>query len=372
MDLYIARDELIRGLARVQGIVERRPTTQVLSHVLLSASDQRLRMTATDLMLTLVADYVARVEGEGELSVDASALFQIARSLPGPTVHLKSEPGNRLAITSDRAEFHVVGMASDEFPPLPARDDRAELGVQGADLRRIIEETLFSISSDENRYGLNGGHLEEVTADDGAARVRLVTTDGSRLSWSEAVYEGEFGFGRKMLLPRKALAELRKLADRDDETWKIAFGERSATFTAGDLSFMVRLVDGEFPDYRQVLPKASKRAVTIQRDDFTNALKRVAIVASDRNHSVRFAFEADRLVLTAQNIDLGDAREEVATELEGEPLYTGFNVKYFQDILGATRSDSLLLELGDALDPCIVRLPDRNDGLFVVMPMRLD
>ncbi|RME28299.1 MAG: DNA polymerase III subunit beta, partial [Deltaproteobacteria bacterium] len=205
MDLYIERDELIRGLGRVQGIVERRPTTQALSHVLLQARDGSLVMTATDTALALVAEYTARVEEPGELSVDAAHLYQIARVLPEPTVHLRSAPGNRLSIRCGSAEFTVVGISADEFPPLAARDDRSALTVHGGDLRRIIEETIISVSKDDNRYGLNGAHLEEVTSDDGTSRLRMVTTDGSRLSLSEAPFTGEFGMGRKMLLPRKAL-----------------------------------------------------------------------------------------------------------------------------------------------------------------------
>jgi len=135
---------------------------------------------------------------------------------------------------------------------------------------------------------------------------------------------------------------------------------------------MVRLVDGEFPDYRQVLPSAFKRSIQLRTDRFADALRRVAIVATDRNHSVRFAFQEDGLVLSASNVDMGDAREEVPAEVQGQPLVTGFNVKYFQDILGATKSDRIQLEMGDALDPCIVRIPDRDDCEFVVMPMRME
>lgn len=372
MELYIERDELIRGLSRVQGIVERRPTTQALSHVLLQARDGGLVMTATDTALALVAEYAATVEEPGELSVDASHFFQIARSLPEPTVHLRSAPGNRLSIRCGSAEFTIVGMGAEEFPPLPTRDDRAALEVSGGDLRRLIEETVFSVSPDDNRYGLNGAHLEEVTVDGGATRVRVVTTDGSRLSVSEAPFQGDFGMGRRMLLPRKALGEIRKLVEAEGEAWKIAFGERSATFSTASLTLMVRLIDGEFPNYRQVLPKSVHRTVRVPREAFAAALKRVAIVASDRNHSVRFAFEPDQVVLTADNVDLGNARETVPAELDGEPLYTGFNVRYFQDILSATRGDQLQLELVDVLEPCIVRIPERDDALFVVMPMRLD
>lgn len=372
MDLYVEREQLIRGLGRVQGVVERRTTNPLMAHVLLSAEGDRLQMTASDNTLTLVADYPARVEQAGELSVDAQRLFQIARTLTEPTVHISLVKANRLHVVCGRAEFNVVGSSADDFPPVPARDDRGTLSVTGGDLRRLIEETLSSISTDDNRYGLNGGHMEEVTHSDGESRVRLVTTDGSRLSYAEASYEGEFAMGENVLLPRKALGELRKLADVDDARWSLSFGARSAAFSTEGLTLMVRLIDGQFPDYRQVLPPAARRRVTISRDRFAQALKRVGIMASDRNHSVRFAFEEDRCVLTAHNVDAGDVREELPADLEGTPIFTGFNVRYFQDILSATRGDTLVLELGEPLDPCLVRLPERDDCLFVVMPMRLD
>jgi DNA polymerase-3 subunit beta len=372
MNLYIDREELIRGLSRVQGIVERRTTNLALAHVLLSAEGDVLRMTATDTTVSLVADYQARIEESGEISIDAQSFHQIARHLPESAVHLEVEAGNRLAITSGRSEFHLVGMSAEDYPPLPGRDDQTPIGVPGNVLYRVINETLYAVCQDDNRYGLNGAHLEQVTSEDGSARVRMVTTDGSRLCFSETTYEGEFQMGRRMLLPRKALDEVRKLCEGDERIWKIAFGERSATFETEGLTMMVRLVDGEFPDYRQVLPEAHKRRVMVDRVRFADAMRRVAIVASDRNHSVHFAFESDKVVLSAQNVDLGNAREELAAELEGEDLETGFNVQYFMDIIRHTSGDKLLLEMGDALDPCIVRVPDRDDCLFVVMPIRLD
>jgi DNA polymerase-3 subunit beta len=372
MDLIIDREELIRGLGRVQGIVERRTTNMALAHVLLSADGETLRLTATDTMISLVADYVARIKRPGEISVDAQNLFQVAKHLPEPTVHLKAEAGNRLAIVSGKSEFHLVGMSAEDYPPLPARDDQAALGVSGSTLHRLIVETLYAVCVDDSRYGLNGAHLEEITAENGEARLRMVTTDGSRLSYSETAYSGEFNMGRQMLLPRKALDEIRKLCDGDENNWEIAFGERSATFQTSGMTMIVRLVDGQFPDYRQVLPQSHKCRLVVARSAFMDALKRVSIVASDRNHSVRFSFESDQLILTAQNVDLGNAREEISASLEGDPFDTGFNIAYFLDIMRQTSSDDLVLEMDKALDPCVVRIPGRDDCQFVVMPIRLD
>jgi len=372
MDLYIDRSELIRGLARVQGIVERRTTNLALAHVMLCAKGETLQMTATDTMLTLESTYTARVSEEGELSVDAQSFFQIARALPEPTVHLQTIGGNRLQVRCGSAQFQVVGMGVEHFPPRSDLEEKSSLTVSGSELRRIIEESSFSVCSDDNRYGLNGAHVEQVKTENGDARLRLVTTDGSRLSYSETGFAGEFGMGQRMLMPRKALAEIKKMVDDDSADWNIIFGERSATLRTEDLSLQIRLVDGEFPDYRRVLPENSERLIKISRDVFVSALKRVAIVASDRNHSVKFEFSAEKLIVTARNVDLGEAKEEIDIEMDGSPMTTGFNVKYFQDILSATQSEHLELRLGAALDPCVVQLPDRDDCLFVVMPMRLD
>lgn len=371
MDLTIDRDTLIRGLQRVQGIVERRTTNLALAHVLLSARGDRLRMTATDTMVTLVADYPAVIRTENELCVDAQHFFQIARSLPDTVVSITLMGSSRVQIRSGKAVFNLNTLPTEDFPPTALSDAKRAMRLTGGDLCRMIEETVFSISADDNRYGLNGAHLEEVRGPSGS-RVRMVTTDGSRLSWSEAPFEGEVAMGRRVLLPRKALAEVRKLTDDGAAIWQISMSDRSATFATEGLTLMARLVDGEFPDYKQVLPDRYRRRVELARAPFVDALRRVSLVAVDRNHSVRFSFERDCIVLTADNMDLGDAREEVQADLEGDPLTTGFNIKYFQDFLGPTSSERLSMEMGEALDPCIVRLSGRDDCLFVVMPMRLD
>lgn len=372
MDLFIDRDLLVRGLQRVQGIVERRTTNNALAHVLLNARGSSLRMTATDTMVTLVADYPATIRAENDLGVDAQHFFQIARSLPDSTVALTLTGGSRLQVKSGKALFNLNTLSADEFPPTPTADSKRSLKITGAHLRRIIEETLFSISADDNRYGLNGAHMEQVTVAGGERRARMVTTDGSRLSYSEVPFEGEVGMGRKVLLPRKALNEIKKLAEADEVVWEVSFSDRSATFRGGDLTLMARLVEGEFPDYKQVLPEHFRRRVEVDRASFLDALRRVSLVATDRNHSVRFTFQKDALVLSADNLDLGDAREEIPATLEGEGFATGFNIRYFQDLLAPTSSERLTLEMGDVLDPCIVQLSGRDDCKFIVMPMRLD
>jgi DNA polymerase-3 subunit beta len=372
MELTIEREALVRGLGRVQGIVERRPSNPALSQVLIDARGEGVRFTATDSLITLVADYGAAVRETGQVCVDASTFFAVSKALSGSVVTLRTVSGNRLSVRCGSSEHNMLIGAVDDYPPVPVVNDKASLQINGRNLRRLIDESLFSVSNDDNRYGLNGAHAEEVVDADGGNRLRFVTTDGSRLSYSEALYEGRFGLGRKMLLPRKALNEVRKLADVDDANWEVSFGERTATFHTEGLTLFGRLIEGEFPEYRQVLPAHFKRKVVVESKGFLEALKNVRVMANDRNHLVRFSFEADRMVLSAQNVEAGDVRGEVPIELSGSPLLTGFNLTFFQDLLAATKAEKISLELGEALDPCIVRVVDRDDCLFVVMPMRLE
>jgi DNA polymerase-3 subunit beta len=372
VDLYIDREPLLRGLARIQGIVEKKPSNQNYAHVLMEASGTDLVLTATDGTMTLIGVLQARVEGGGRCTADAAKLFAIVRLLDASVVRFQLTRGARLSVRAGNAEYHLNTTDGSDFPPSPARDDRSNLTVPGADLRRLVDETYFSVSMDDNRYGLNGAHLERVEAADGSSRLRMVTTDGSRLSLSEASLTGDLGIPKRTLIPRKALAELKKLVDEVDSSWTLSFGERSLTLSGQNVTLLSRLVDGDFPDYRQVLPTGAKRRVTIERDPLVACLKRVQLMAADRNNSVRFSFEEGRLLLSASDARAGDAREEVTVDLEGAPLATGFNVKYLLDILSNVRCERIQFDMGEALDPCLLRVPDRDDCLFVVMPMRLD
>lgn len=371
MDLTIDRASLAAALARAASITPRTSTNPALCHVLIDATASGVALTASDTQLTLTTTHTANVESPGRITADASTLLQVAKAMAGDTVRLRAGSNRRLTVASGTAQFNILGGDPDDFPPLPTQTDRARITVQGGGLRRILEETLFSVSADENRYGLNGGCLHQVKTD-GADALRLVTTDGNRLSYSETPYTGDFRMSAKMLIPRRAMAEVRKMIADDTADWTIAFGDRSAVVSTASLSLIVRLAEGEFPDYRQVLPTSFKRRVEVDRDALDKALRNVAIMATDRNHLARLAFESDRIVLTAANVEAGDARSEVPIDMTGPRIDIGFNVRYLQDVLGNTRSDRVLIQLGEELDPCIVRLPGREDCLFVVMPMRLD
>ena len=248
--------------------------------------------------------------------------------------------------------------------------------IKGGDLARMVAETTFSIDENTNRYGLNGLLIESVEAGpEGGARLRFATTDGSRLSWSEGPASAGIAPGKRAkLLSRAFLAELGRLISGPDQEWTITVGARWISAKCGDVELSGVLVEGEFPDYRMVLPSGDpKRVATVAGPALSAALKRAALMASDRNTSVRMAFGESGLTISAQDVQAGSVIEEVEGSLDGSPMQTGFNARYLLDILSATRAGEVRIEMGSgALDPVIVRVDGRQDAVFVVMPMRLD
>lgn len=371
MDLYIDRDELSRGLARVQNIVERRSTHPLLAHVLLHARDGGLRMTATDTEVAYIGDLAANVEKGGEVAIDAASLFQIARSLPEPTVQLTLGAANRLEVKSGRARFRLPGFPAEEFPQLPAFDGKGTATLAEGALRRLVECTHFAVATDDVRYGLNGVHLEATDGEEGP-RLRFVATDGHRLAAASAAYEGELVITPRTLVPRKALAVMRKLLEGDEEKVELAFGEGAIRLSRPGQTFWFRLLDGEFPDYAAVVPREHKMQARVAREEFVSTLRRVMILVADRARAVRFAFGDGELEIEVHNVDRGEVKENLPIEIEGDPMTVGFNARFLQDVLSVLHGDAVVLETSNPLAPCLVRSPDDPEAFFVVMPMRLD
>jgi DNA polymerase-3 subunit beta len=372
MDLYITQEELARALGTVQGVVERRSNQQVLAHTLLSAKEDHLQVTATDQEITVVHRFPAEVARQGHACVHAVHMFQVARNLPDRAVHLVGEDNHALAVDAPPAHFRLVGLPPDEYPTLPAFEASATLTVKSGDLLRIIDRTVFAIPADDQRYGLNGGHLESIEDLEGRTLLRLVTTDGNRLCYAGVPYTGEFGMGRHMLVPRKALLEIKKLLDTPETEVEISFGERAASFRVGSSVLHTRLVDGEFPAYRSVLPQNFQRRVMVNRVAFRDALRRVALEAIDQASTIRMSFADDEVLITSRGIDHGEAKHPVPMVFEGDPIEMGFNVRYFLEVVNCIDEDELVLELGEPLSPCMVRAPGDEDALFIIMPIRLD
>jgi len=375
MEFVIAKDELIRALSRVQGIVEKRSTNPIIANVLLEVGEDGMKVAATDTEVSFIGRYACEATRPGRLTLGARQLFDIARLVPTDTVSFNLPEGSlQMEITSGRSFFKVLGLAADEFPEIAEPSDEAGVLLTVDAIRELIDKTLFSISSDDTRTGLNGAHVEAKDVD-GTMMMRFVATDGHRLSLCGRPFTGSFGEGRSLLLPKKGLAELRKLIEDGDGggDWTANFGDTQATFRRGSISFSMRLLEGDFPDYEQVVPKSWQRRVMVQRDAMISALRRVSILASEKSHPVRFAIVGGNVTVTARQPETGEAHEEVEAQVEGTDLEIGFNARYFRDALAALSTDVVMLEIGDSLSPCLIKPGDgESDELFVIMPMRLE
>ena len=372
MELYIEREALSRGLSRIQGIIERRGTLPVLANVLLHAREGGLRLTGTDTEVAFLEELDANVESAGELAVDAAGLFQVVRTLPDATVHLKVAAGNRLEIVSGRASFRLLGIAAEEYPALAPFSSQGTAKMAEADLKRLVDQVSFSVAKEEIRYGLNGAHVEDASTDD-EKKIRWVATDGHRLALAEAPFEGEFAFTQRMLVPKKALEVLKKLLDRaGQDTIELDFGDGAMQLRRGGQTFWFRLLEGEFPDYTAVVPKEHKHRARVRRSELSDTLRRVSVLVADRARAVGFSFAGAELEVQVNNVDRGEVRESVPIELDGEDISVGFNARYLQDILAVMPGDFVELSLAHPLAPCLVRNPEIASSTFVVMPMRLD
>jgi DNA polymerase-3 subunit beta len=369
MELTIRVPELLRALQRVQGIVEKKTTMPILANALLrSKGKDAVTVSATDLEIGLTSDYEAKIPKAGAMTLGAKALYDIVRSLPEQTVTLKQAANQWVEISCGKVKYRVVGMAAESFPTLPKFEDVPFFAIDPKVFKEMIDKTLYAVSSDETRYNLTGVYCEPVV---GSPGLRMVATDGHRLSVIERPTSAAPTMKEGVIIPRKGLVELRKLLDDGEGEARLGFVENSAVFEKGGLSLTMRLVDGRFPDYQQVIPTASSRRVRMGRQPLLDALKRTSLLSPDKAQGVRLDLASGLLALSANNPDLGEAREELDVDYDGEALKIGFNFRYMMDVLGVLTEERIELELTDELSPGVVHGEGSEGYRAVIMPMRI-
>ncbi len=368
MELKIPIDELQKALHRTQGIVERKTTMPVLSNVLLEASvEDGLRVSAFDNEIGLVGQHRCEVVKGGAVAVPARHLYEIVRALPGGSVSMRRASNGQVEIHSGAARFKIVATPAEDFPALPKPQSAIAFEIGADVLARMIERTQFAISADETRYNLGGVYLEQGEG----GSIRMVATDGHRLSLVDQPLDGAPKLDKGVLIPKKGLLELRRLLGEEGPACRLGFTKGSAVFERAGVVMIMRLLDGQFPDYRQVVPKESAKSVVVGREAFAAMLRRVSVVASDKTFGVRLELGDGKLVATSQNPDLGDARDEIEAQVKGEGLQIGFNAHYLIEAVSVLACDQIRLELSDELSPGVIRPVGEEGYLAVVMPMRI-
>ena len=372
MNFTIEKEIFLKGLGRIQGIVEKRNTIPVLANVLLEGSDGELHITATDLEVGMRSSYPANIGKPGRITVSAKKLHEIIKELEGREVSFQSKENCWIEVRCGKALFNIVGLAADEFPNFPQTDRDDGVVLPSALCKEIIEKTAFAMSLDESKFNLNGIHLRAFE-ETGKNRLRLVATDGHRLSLIDKRIDDKLPeeLKRGLILPRKGVLELKRLADEGDADLVLSFQDNNAVARKDQTVVIMRLVDGDFPDYERVIPKANDLEASIAVDPFLHALRRMLILSSEKSRGVKMQLKAGCLEVSSSNPELGDAREELDLDYQGAEMVIGFNARYLLDLLQVQDAERVRMIFKDQLSPGLFRAEQDDGYLAVVMPMRL-
>ncbi len=367
MKLSIERAALLQALGHVQSVVERRNTIPILSNVLLHAEDGKITFVATDLDIEVSEGTEAKVDVTGDVTAPAHTLYDIARKLPdGAEVSLQINNEERLDVDAGRAHFTLPLLPAGDFPKMTADGFTHNFVLSAAELRRLIDKTKFAISTEETRYYLNGIFMH---AHDGA--LRTVATDGHRLALSEmALPNGAAGLPG-VIIPRKTVAEIRRLIDSGEGDVSISVSDAKIQFNYGSAVLTSKLIDGSFPDYERVIPRGNEKELVIDNSIFKSAVDRVATISAEKSRSVKLMLETDSLALVVNNPESGNAREDLVVSYGADDLEIGFNAKYLLDVAAQIEGRDATFFLDGPAAPALVKDSEDTESLFVLMPLRV-
>ena len=376
MKLRIERDELLTGLQRVQGVVEKRNTMPILSNILLEARSDGVNIIATDLEIGMRGLYKAAVTQTGSVTLSARKLYEILKELREGEIEITVADNNWTTLQAGKSQFKIVGLPSQDYPALPSIEREGLTPLTGVGFGDLIRKTLFAVGDNDARYILNG-LLVTLTAIEKKTMLRLVGTDGHRLAVAEQeVTEASAKDAPreiKAIIPKKAAFEMRRLLEEEDGEPLIGFTKNLMIFRKSGLLLTSRLMEGTYPNYQQVVPKDKEveKRVTVDRAELEGALRRVAVLSRDKTHAVRVTFAPGSVTLFSSNPDFGEATEELPARYEGPTLVTGFNARYLLDVLAVVDGDGVTLQMEAPLSPCLVRDPESPGFASVVMPVKV-
>jgi len=394
MRLSIDRETLLKGVGRTLGVVDRRGTMPILANFLLQTDENRVVISATDLEVSFRGFYPAEVQEHGALTVQAHYFYNLIKELPGETLNLEGTESSKLKIQAGDARYQFHGLPADTFPPVPEITDQELVQVESRMVKEMIEKTIFSVSVDDLQYHLSSIFWERVgiprhepTPDQPQEEggeldvdywLRLISTDGHRLTLIERplAESGQFPMDKGILIPRKGMAEvIRFLAE--EEKVSLGLGKQSLALKADDRYLFIRLLtDKKFPDYRRIIPETFAYRFAINRRQFFDTIRRIALLSTERFKGVILKLMPDHVEVTFNNPEVGEGREVVGLLMEqgdagGLPMEIGFNAPYFLEPLNAMGSDMVILELNEKDRPC--RVVDQTDPHYfsIIMPMSL-
>jgi len=384
MTFDIHKRELLKGLSLMQSVAGRKTTLPILSHILMEWEKDSLYLTGTDLETGIREELLATSQQSGKASVSAKKLYEIARELPEETIHIEKKENHWITLQCGKSIFNLVGLDPDEFPSLPTYQDEHFSKVSTHVIKEMIDKTVFAASNEESRYHLNGilllqkkqGSAVSNTEQGGKEMLRMVATDGHRLSLIDREGQTIRGIDKGIIIPKKGVLEIKKIiGDKDDaETMDIYFDQNHGFFRFEKSLMVIRLIDGEFPEYEQVIPKGNDKKLVMEKERMYGCLRRVSTMASERVEGIKFLLKKNTVEISSYHQDFGDAKEEVEVVYEGPPIEIGFNARYLIEALSVIDTDEVIMELKDEGSPGIIKpatSKEPSHQLCIIMPMRI-
>jgi DNA polymerase III subunit beta len=375
MELHINKDPFLKALTRIQTVVERRNTMPILGNALIETGEGKITISATDLEVSLRTVCDAEITDMGSLAVSARTLFEIVRELPEGSIHIRGETNNRMRLSSGQAKFTIAGFPGSAFPEIPEAMGDKRHTFERDTLLGMFNKTHFAMSYDDTRFTLNGIFLQLTpNLESGEpSKVRMVATDTHRLAMIEQVLEdGAVTEPVEIIIPKKTVFEVKKLLEEEDEQVELVVGDTHIQFIKPDITLISKLVQGHFPDYRRVIPSQNSLRLTMDRAQLDTVVKRMMVLSHEKSRGVRMAITKDSMLLSSNNPEQEAGEEPMDVVYEGEePVTIGFNARYLREILTAMEGDRVRFLLRDDEAPSLVFDPDRDNALFVLMPMRV-
>lgn len=368
MKLRIEKEELQKALQNIQGVVDKKTTMPILSHFILKVA-KTTSIMATDLEIALKGPIDAEIIEKGNLCIPARKLFEIVKEVEGDVL-LESQENNWLRVTSGKSTFKLMGLPEEEYPTLPEISKAEELKLDADIFKNMIEKTVYATGDSDTRYTLNGLLIHFIPAKK-TTEIRMVGTDGHRLAIISNKITGNLPEEMKLILPKKAAIELRRILETVSGEITLHLEKNHIFFTIGEIILTSRLIEGNYPNYDQVIPKDNEKEVIIDKVTCLKALRRTSIMSRERTNAVRFDIEPGKITLISINPDIGEAREEIAAQYKGEPISIGYNARYLMDAIQAMDGESIKIELQEPLSPTLLVETGGDGARCVIMPMRV-
>ena len=375
MNFEIHKKEFLKGLSLMQSVAGRKTTLPILSHILIEGEKNSIYLTGTDLETGIREELTATVQQGGKASISAKKLYEIVRELPEEMIHIKKKENHWITLQCGKSIFNLAGLDPDEFPSLPTYQDGYFSKVSTHLMKEMIEKTVFAASSEESRYHLNGVLFSQ--SQQGTKVVlRMVATDGHRLSLIDRENQAIRGIEKGIIIPKKGVLEIKKImGDQDgEEEIESYFDQTHGFFKMGKSLMVIRLIDGEFPEYDQVIPKGNDKKIVMQKERIYGCLRRVSTMASERVEGIKLSLKRNSIELNSYHQDFGDAKEEVEVSYEGPPIEIGFNARFLMEALNVMDMDEVMMELKDEGSPGILKplsTTESSNQICIIMPMRI-